>query len=314
MSQPATRIHREASEQAEGLQAPDPSGDQNALTEAVLVAAFGHTDPNAQEISALVTHKGGMGLAWVLLQFIRTGRCCLSLDNLDLSDFSLGAGKLEAVFSALPTGPSHVETLKCGVCTATTLPVFAAALKKGGAGEGALTKLKTLIAADCDLEDASLLFPSLPRSLETLELRGNRFRIASMETLSSVLEARWLPFLVSLDLSDNPLGPLGVRALAKGLAAPLQVLKLARTGVKEKGVEALAEVLKGKKVTSLLTLDLAGNKLFSAGLKPLAAAFTIPGVAPTLQTLILKDNSLTQSSDPERREHAPLNRLLPRTS
>uniref|UniRef100_A0A0K6S732 Uncharacterized protein n=1 Tax=Chromera velia CCMP2878 TaxID=1169474 RepID=A0A0K6S732_9ALVE len=280
MSQPATRIHREASEQAEGLQAPDPSGDQNALTEAVLVAAFGHTDPNAQEISALVTHKGGMGLAWVLLQFIRTGRCCLSLDNLDLSDFSLGAGKLEAVFSALPTGPSHVETLKC----------------------------------DCDLEDASLLFPSLPRSLETLELRGNRFRIASMETLSSVLEARWLPFLVSLDLSDNPLGPLGVRALAKGLAAPLQVLKLARTGVKEKGVEALAEVLKGKKVTSLLTLDLAGNKLFSAGLKPLAAAFTIPGVAPTLQTLILKDNSLTQSSDPERREHAPLNRLLPRTS
>uniref|UniRef100_A0A0G4H2E1 Uncharacterized protein n=1 Tax=Chromera velia CCMP2878 TaxID=1169474 RepID=A0A0G4H2E1_9ALVE len=182
----------------------------------------------------------------------------------------------------------------------------------GGAGGGAAgTPLKTLLAQKCDLDDSTIFFQSLPPSLECLDLRENSLRRPSMESFSFVLAARWLPILLSLDLSDNPLGPFGVRALAKGLCAPLQSLRLARTDARKEGVEALAEVLKAKKVISLQTLDLAENEVRAGGFKPLAAALCEPGAVPSLRVLILKKNKLTHSESEEtQRDYAPLTALL----
>uniref|UniRef100_A0A0G4HN01 Uncharacterized protein n=1 Tax=Chromera velia CCMP2878 TaxID=1169474 RepID=A0A0G4HN01_9ALVE len=118
-----------------------------------------------------------------------------------------------------------------------------------------------------------------------------------MEALGSVLSSGGLPHLLSLDLSDNPLGPSGVRAFAKCLSSPaqtlpLQSLKLARTKAKAEGVEALAEALKAKKTTSLQTLDLGGNEMRALGLKSLVSAINAEAV-PHLQVLILKTNLLS---------------------
>uniref|UniRef100_A0A0G4FGE1 EF-hand domain-containing protein n=1 Tax=Chromera velia CCMP2878 TaxID=1169474 RepID=A0A0G4FGE1_9ALVE len=193
------------------------------------------------------------------------------------SHFSLGARKLKVLLSSLPSGPSSLQTLTC----------------------------------ECDLDDSSIFFQSLPPSLEFLDLRENRLRRPSMESFSFVLAARWLPTLLSVDLSDNPLGPFGVRALAKGLCAPLQSLRLGRTDARKEGAEALAEVLKAKKVSSLQTLDLAENEMWAGGFKPLAAALSELGAVPSLRVLILKKNSLTHvNSEETQRDYAPLSALL----
>eukprot|EP00820_Chromera_velia_P002062 Cvel_15673.t2-p1 / transcript=Cvel_15673.t2 / gene=Cvel_15673 / organism=Chromera_velia_CCMP2878 / gene_product=hypothetical protein / transcript_product=hypothetical protein / location=Cvel_scaffold1170:13702-15567(+) / protein_length=622 / sequence_SO=supercontig / SO=protein_coding / is_pseudo=false len=87
-----------------------------------------------------------------------------------------------------------------------------------------------------------------------------------MEGLGTVFSFGWLPSLLNLDLSDNPLGPSGLRAFARGLSSspqslPLQSLKLARTKAKAEGVEALAEALKAKTVPDLRVLMLKNNRL-----------------------------------------------------
>uniref|UniRef100_A0A0G4I0K2 Uncharacterized protein n=1 Tax=Chromera velia CCMP2878 TaxID=1169474 RepID=A0A0G4I0K2_9ALVE len=270
MSQPAARNHGFAP----GAELrPHGAGDQIVQpVDAALSAAFGHTLPTAEHISALCSKREGFGLGCVLLHFMRTRRSCLPLGALDLSEFSLGARKLKFLLSSLSSGPSPLETLTCGpgVCTPSSLPVLAAFLKRGagGGGGGSVTCLKTIIAHNCCLNDSVLFFQSLPPSLESLDLRENRLHSPSMESLGSVLSARWIPTLLSLDLSDNPLGPFGVRALAKGLCAPLQSLRLASTDARKEGVEALAEVLKANKVSSLQTLDLAENEMRAGGFKP----------------------------------------------
>mmetsp|Transcript_38907 Transcript_38907/g.76481 ORF Transcript_38907/g.76481 Transcript_38907/m.76481 type:complete len:117 (+) Transcript_38907:435-785(+) len=108
-----------------------------------------------------------------------------------------------------------------------------------------------------------------------------------MTMFGSVLSARWLPSLLSLDLSDNPLGLRGVEALARGLCVPLRSLNLARTGAKEKGVEALAEVLREKKVSSLQSLDLTENQMKAGGLKHLAAAGGGPASSKSIRRAFL---------------------------
>uniref|UniRef100_A0A0G4FI74 Uncharacterized protein n=1 Tax=Chromera velia CCMP2878 TaxID=1169474 RepID=A0A0G4FI74_9ALVE len=315
MSRSAAIIRGFPSEEKVTLQG---SGAQPVQTaDAVLSAAFGHTIPTAQEICSLCSHREGFGLGCVLLHFMRTGRSHLPFGGcLDLSNFSLGAGKLGVLFSSLPSDISSLETLKCGrgVCTPSAVPVLASflqRLKSGGPTGAASTSLKTLIATECELSDSVFFFQALPPSLESLDLRGNKFRSPSMEALGSILAARWLPSILSLDLSDNPLGPLGLRALAKGLSAPLQSLRLARTGAKEKGVEALAEVLKEKKVSSLNTLDLEGNEMGAGGFKHLAAGVCAEGAVPFLRVLLLKNNKLTYSeTGEEERDYAPLTTLL----
>uniref|UniRef100_A0A0G4HIU3 Uncharacterized protein n=1 Tax=Chromera velia CCMP2878 TaxID=1169474 RepID=A0A0G4HIU3_9ALVE len=287
MAQPVSKFRGDAPEEELGAQG---TGAHSVYHEdAVLSAAFGHTLPTAEHISALCSKREGFGLGCVLLHFMRTGRSPLALRSLDLS------------------GP--------GVCTPTSLPVLAAFFQRlkpgGGGGGGAGAPLKTLLAHKCDLDDFTIFFQSLPPSLECLDLRENGLRRPSMESFSFVLTAGWLPTLLSLDLSDNPLGPFGVMALAKGLCAPLQSLQLARTDARKEGVGALAEVLKAKKVSSLQTLDLAENEMRAGGFKPLSAALCEPDAVPSLRVLMLKKNRLTEVEAGEtQRDYAPLSALL----
>uniref|UniRef100_A0A0G4IEA1 Uncharacterized protein n=1 Tax=Chromera velia CCMP2878 TaxID=1169474 RepID=A0A0G4IEA1_9ALVE len=293
----------------------------------VICSLIEHARPTAQEISELASDKEGFGLALVLLRFVRTGRSLLPLASLDLSGirtclnagFSLSARKLKLLLSSLPSGPGVVETLRCGphVCKGACLPVlldFLLRLKAGGMGGVPSICLKTLNLAKCDLgERINPFFHLLPGSLEHLDLSGNRLRSVSMESLGSVFSFGWLPSLLSLDLSDNPLGPSGLRAFARGLSwspqsLPLQCLKLVRTKAKAEGVEALAEALKAKKTTSLQTLDLAENEMGPAGLKHVASAVNAEAV-PDLRVLMLKSNRLAHLASRET-DYAPIAELL----
>uniref|UniRef100_A0A0G4H4B7 Uncharacterized protein n=1 Tax=Chromera velia CCMP2878 TaxID=1169474 RepID=A0A0G4H4B7_9ALVE len=288
-------------------------------TDNVLCSLFEHARPTAEQMSQLASDRNGFGLALVLLGFIRTGRTLLPLASLDLSGFSLGARKLKLLLSSLPSGPGVVETLRCGphVCKDARLPAlldFLQRVRAGGVGGAPSISLKTLNLSKCDLAQAAVaIFHQLPRSLEHLDLSGNRLRTTSMESLASVFSFGWLEHLLSLDLSDNPLGPSGLKAFARGLSLspqspPLQSLKLARTKAKAEGVEALAKALKAKKTTSLQTLDLAENEMRPAGLKHLASAVNAEA-GPHLRVLILKRNFLAHLPSGQT-DTAPISELL----
>uniref|UniRef100_A0A0G4IFW2 tRNA (guanine(46)-N(7))-methyltransferase n=1 Tax=Chromera velia CCMP2878 TaxID=1169474 RepID=A0A0G4IFW2_9ALVE len=285
----------------------------------VICSLIEHARPTAQEISELASDKEGFGLALVLLRFVRTGRSLLPLASLDLSGFSLSARKLKLLLSSLPSGPGIVETLRCGphVCKDGCLPVlldFLLRLKAGVTVGVSSICLKTLNLAKCDLgERINPFFHLLPGSLEHLDLSGNRLRSVSMEGLGSVFSFGWLPCLLSLDLSDNPLGPSGLRAFARGLSSspqslPLQSLKLARTKAEAAGMEELADALKAKKTTSLQTLDLAENEMRPEGLKHLASAVNAEAV-PDLRVLMLRNNRLAHLASGQR-DYAPIAELL----
>eukprot|EP00820_Chromera_velia_P018517 Cvel_27546.t1-p1 / transcript=Cvel_27546.t1 / gene=Cvel_27546 / organism=Chromera_velia_CCMP2878 / gene_product=hypothetical protein / transcript_product=hypothetical protein / location=Cvel_scaffold3457:14222-16729(+) / protein_length=293 / sequence_SO=supercontig / SO=protein_coding / is_pseudo=false len=264
-------------------------------TDNVLCSLIEHARPSAEvsrsespEISELASDRKGFGLALILLGFIRMGRSLLPVASLGLSGFSLSARKLKLLLSSLPSGPGVVETLRCGphVCKDACLPVLLDFLrfKAGGAKR-------------------------VPSSLKTLNLARSRLRRVSVEDLASVFSFGWLPNLLSLDLSDNPLGPSGLKAFARGLSSspqslPLQSLKLARTKAKAEGVGALAEALKAKKTTSLQTLDLAENEMRPAGLKHFASAVNAEAV-PHLKVLVLKKNELADVTD-EEKDYAPI--------
>uniref|UniRef100_A0A0G4FUW1 Uncharacterized protein n=1 Tax=Chromera velia CCMP2878 TaxID=1169474 RepID=A0A0G4FUW1_9ALVE len=269
----------------------------------VLCALFGHARPSAEMISGIASERSGFGLAWVLLEFIKTGRSQLPFESFGLSGFSLGAPKLRCLLSALPWGPAILQTLTLGphVCKDACLPVlldFLLRLKtEERLGRQAIC-LKTLNLSKCDLDDrVDVMFPLFPLSVEHLDLSGNRFQAPTMKILSSVITHDLLSNILSLDLSDNPLGPSGVKTIAKALSSstktlPLQSLKLARVKAKAEGMEALAKALKAKKTTSLQTLDLAENEMRPPGLKHLVSAINAEAL-PHLRLLILKKNALS---------------------
>uniref|UniRef100_A0A0G4H355 Uncharacterized protein n=1 Tax=Chromera velia CCMP2878 TaxID=1169474 RepID=A0A0G4H355_9ALVE len=92
---------------------------------------------------------------------------------------------------------------------------------------------------------------------------------------------------------------------------PSKTLRLARTGAREKGTEALAEVLKAKRVTSLCSLDLEENEMGVGGFKHLGDALCTAGAVPRLRVLILKKNDLTNAEKEEgERDYAPLSAFL----
>uniref|UniRef100_A0A0G4I602 Uncharacterized protein n=1 Tax=Chromera velia CCMP2878 TaxID=1169474 RepID=A0A0G4I602_9ALVE len=295
-------LQSSAPEQIQGME--DPGAAMTPIVDAALSAVFGHVLPCAETISALVSHRGGFGLGWVLLQFMRTGRFLLPFGSLDLTDFSLGAAKLELLFSSLcfPSDPSTLlETLKCGptVCKGRSLAVLIDFLQrlKASAGEvgGLSISLKNLILAKCDLGDTDVcvLFPSLPPSLCSLDLSDNLLRSGSMGALGRVLSFNWLPSLVDLDLSNNYLGPGGMRAFAKGLQASahglsLQSLKLRGTGVGAEGLGALAEGLKEGKTRSMRHLDLGSLDWDAKGVKSLTEMLNTSAL-PGLRSLDLSD-------------------------
>uniref|UniRef100_A0A0G4G1D9 EF-hand domain-containing protein n=1 Tax=Chromera velia CCMP2878 TaxID=1169474 RepID=A0A0G4G1D9_9ALVE len=245
------------------------------------------------EVSQWESDRNGFGLAWVFLQFNKTGRCHLPFESLDLS------------------GPH--------VCKEASLPILLSSLrmKEGGTGQSPFfSSLKTLDLSNRDLDErAGAFFQQLPPSLEHLLLNGNRLRRVSVERLSPVFASGGLPNLLSLDLSGNPLGPSGLKALVTGLTSaphslPLQSLKLAHTKAKAEGVEALGEAVKAKKLTSLQTLDLEGNNIMSAGVHHLASAVKAGGL-PHLRTFVLKNNFLTEPEvRSDQREFTPIAELL----
>uniref|UniRef100_A0A0G4HDX1 Uncharacterized protein n=1 Tax=Chromera velia CCMP2878 TaxID=1169474 RepID=A0A0G4HDX1_9ALVE len=285
-----------------------------------LCILFDHACPSAEAISELASDKDGFGSAWLLLEFIKKGRSKLPIGSLDLSDFSLSASKLRLLLTSIPSGPSILETLKCGphVCKDACLPVlldFLRGLQAGGTGgREPSVCLKTLNLAKCDLNQATRgIFDLLPSSLEHMDLSGNRLRCSSMEVLGAVLSSGGLPRLLSLDLSDNPLSPSGLKAFARGLSSspqslPLQSLKLVCTKAKAEGVEAFAEALKEKKTASLQILDLEGNCMRPAGVKHLASAVNAEAV-PHLRVLVLKKNELVNVTH-QQKDYAPTSELL----
>uniref|UniRef100_A0A0G4FNV4 Uncharacterized protein n=1 Tax=Chromera velia CCMP2878 TaxID=1169474 RepID=A0A0G4FNV4_9ALVE len=278
MSQPATIFQSSPSaagnSQNMGARSTQPIDN-------VVCSLIEHARPTAEEISELASDRKGFGLALTLLGFIRMGRSLLPLACLDLS------------------GPH--------VCQKACLPVLLGFLrtKAGGTGETSPISLKILNLSNCDLGEAAVaIFHHLPRCLENLDVSGNRLRSVSVRGLGSAFSFGWIPSVLCLDLSDNPICPSGMKALSRGLSSspqslPLQSLKLARTKAKAEGVEALAEALKAKKTTSLQTLDLAENDMRPAGLKHLASAVNAEAV-PQLRVLILKDNLLAYEASGER--------------
>uniref|UniRef100_A0A0G4GAV6 Uncharacterized protein n=1 Tax=Chromera velia CCMP2878 TaxID=1169474 RepID=A0A0G4GAV6_9ALVE len=286
-----------------------------------LSVLFEHARPSGEAISELASNRSGYGVAWLLLEFKRKGRTDFPLQNLDLSSFSLSASKLKLLLTSIRKGPNVLlETLKCGahVCRDPCLPVLLELfLPPQGEGPDGLpgVRSKTLSLSDCDLGPAApSIFNVLPESLEHLGLSENRLRKAAMEGLGSLLSSGRLPALLSLDLSDNPLGPSGVRALAEGICSAsrpfaLKSLKLSRTRAKAEGVEALAQALKAKETTNgLQILDLEGNKMMAEGLKHLVSALSARSV-PHLRVLILKGNSLSHVT-PVERDYSPIRQLL----
>lgn len=124
------------------------------------------------------------------------------------------------------------------------------------------------------------------RSLRTLSLIRVGVNSEYVTPLAQALGT--IDHLTSLDLSGNPMGCLGVRELARGVAAnKLEELKLSGTGMGSEGLNYLAEALAGK--TSLRVLDLSNNptigQLIDTPWENLAQALkTCLGI----ETLILK--------------------------
>uniref|UniRef100_A0A0G4H9N7 Uncharacterized protein n=1 Tax=Chromera velia CCMP2878 TaxID=1169474 RepID=A0A0G4H9N7_9ALVE len=264
-----------------------------------LSAIFTHTSAPAELISKLASEKAGFGTGWLVLQFIKQMQIGGPISSLDLSEFSLDAGKLGLLLSSLPAGPDFLETLKGGphVCKGPCLSVLNKFLR--GA---ASVSLKTLNLSKCDMSDSAggTLLHSLPPSLEYLDVSENRLRSLSMEAVRSAFSQGTLSKLLGLDVSNNPLGPSGVATLARGLSAseralPLQSLKLSKTAAKAEGVKALSAPLKEGKAPSLQVLDLGGNDMRAEGVGGLAGAVGA-GTLSSLRVLILRANCLAKKS------------------
>ena len=104
---------------------------------------------------------------------------------------------------------------------------------------------------------------------------SSAFKVSSVvvSSLAEVLTVN--TSLLMLDLSDNPIGDLGVVSLAKALTVnhTLAKLGLSRTQVGGTGVSSVARALTVN--TSLTTLDLSDNPIGDLGVVSLAKALTV---------------------------------------
>jgi hypothetical protein len=103
-----------------------------------------------------------------------------------------------------------------------------------------------------------------PPHLKRIDLSGNRI---TADTLARLIEAPALAAVEDLDLSDNNLGPEGVRALAAARLPHLRSLHLLRTRPETDGVRALVGAAF---LPELRGLALGGNNLGPAAAKLIA--------------------------------------------
>ena len=124
------------------------------------------------------------------------------------------------------------------------------------------------------------------RTLRSLQLVSNMFLPAAATLLAAALEGH--ASLTHLNLDHNPILDVGAAALASMLpTTPIQSLSLAFTGAADGACAALGLVL-GK--SSLLDLNLTGNRVTATGAASLAAA--LASGASGLRSLTLTANVL----------------------
>jgi uncharacterized protein (TIGR02996 family) len=120
-----------------------------------------------------------------------------------------------------------------------------------------------------------------PPRLKRLDLSGNRITAGA---LASLVAAPALAGVEDLDLSDNNLGPEGVRALAAARLPHLHSLHLLRTRPETEGVRALVGA---DFFPELRSLSLGGNNL-----GPAAGRLLADGPGENLRVLDLRENKL----------------------
>jgi hypothetical protein len=119
---------------------------------------------------------------------------------------------------------------------------------------------------------------------------------AAIAVVSSALEQKVNPYLISLDVRHNQISALGCRQLAASLqfARSLRELQLTQNQVGDDGAVALAEVLARKGACVLQTLSLANNGVTDVGAAALAAALVKEPRGP-LTSLDLGGNTVSNS-------------------
>jgi Leucine-rich repeat (LRR) protein len=145
---------------------------------------------------------------------------------------------------------------------------------------------------------------SADSTLEALQLDGLDLGDADILKLVEVLKTK--PRVKKIDLSDNDISDIGVKALTEILT--LEELNLAQTRITDSGVESLAAMLNNP-ACQLHTLDLRDNDIGDLGVRHLANKSSLrvldltgcnissKGAAeifsnPTLEDLDLSDNSI----------------------
>jgi hypothetical protein len=121
-----------------------------------------------------------------------------------------------------------------------------------------------------------------PPHLKKIDLSGNRL---TADTLARLVEAPALAAVEDLDLSDNNLGPEGVRALADARLPHLRSLHLLHTRPETDGVRAL--------VGATFFPELRGLSLVGGNLGPAAGRLLADSpAAGNLRVLDLRENRL----------------------
>uniref|UniRef100_A0A0G4HXL2 Uncharacterized protein n=1 Tax=Chromera velia CCMP2878 TaxID=1169474 RepID=A0A0G4HXL2_9ALVE len=128
--------------------------------------------------------------------------------------------------------------------------------------------------------------------VRTLDFSRRETGDEGVKALAEALKGSTLPFLQSLNLSDNGIGDEGRKALKAGTLPALQSLHFeGNMNIGDEGVKALAEALKAGTLRSLQSFNLSFNKIGDEGVKALAEALKA-GTCPSLQSLNLEDNNI----------------------
>lgn len=134
----------------------------------------------------------------------------------------------------------------------------------------------------------ALLVEALAAAREPGNLRHVAFAFCHLQgaDITRFAQMAWLQTVEHLELTDQPLGPNGVRALANSPNLPrLRILNLSNTRPGRRGIQALGD---SGRFRTLRMVDLSHNALGPATIKPLIAA----EAETSLRVLNLANNPL----------------------